>query len=167
MKKTLLVALAASLLVVGAPALAEDGETATPDIASLTWLAGTRHIVRDDGTIAYETWTGPAGGVVSGAVAAAIGGGFVEFFRIMPNDDGVYGLFVANSSAGLDKWRFTPLSELEPGRIVFAHADGSSSFSIEATPDGGIHNVSTRMVDGKPTVGGEWYWLPYPPAEED
>ena len=54
MKKTLLVALAASLLVVGAPALAEDGETATPDIASLTWLAGTRHIVRDDGTIAYE-----------------------------------------------------------------------------------------------------------------
>ena len=58
------------------------------------------------------------------------------------------------------------LIELEPGRIVFAHPDGSSSFSIEATPDGGIHNVATRMVDGKATPSGEWYWLPYPPAED-
>jgi hypothetical protein len=36
MRKTILAALAATLFVVGAPALAEDGETAAPDIASLT-----------------------------------------------------------------------------------------------------------------------------------
>jgi hypothetical protein len=165
LRKTLLAASAVCLVAVGAPPPTLAGEGAAPDIASLTWLAGTRHIVRDDGTIAYETWTGPSGGVVSGAVAAAIGSGFVEFFRIMPNEEGVYGLFVANSNDGLDKWSFSPLSELVPGRIVFAQTDGSSSFSIESTPDGGIHNVATRMVDGQSKVVGEWYWLPYPPAE--
>ena len=85
----------------------------------------------------------------------------------MTNEDGVYGLFVSNSNDGLDKWSFSPLAELEPGRIVFAKPDGSSSFSIEATPDGGIHNVASRKVDGKITVVGEWYWLPYPPADEE
>ena len=167
MRMTLLAALMAGLIAIGAPVLALEDQAGAPDIASLTWLAGTRHIVRDDGTIAYETWTGPAGGVVSGAVAASLGGGFIEYFRIMPNDEGVYGLHVANTREGLDHWRFTPLAELEPGRIAFVQLDGSSGFSIEATSDGGIHNVATRMVDGKQTVVGEWYWLPYPPADED
>lgn len=172
--RTSALAACAALLAMSAPVLADHHESeeaaapdAAPDIASLTWLAGTRHIARDDGTISYETWTGPSGGVVSGSVAAAINGGFVEFFRIMPNEDGVYGLHVTNSAEGLDSWRFTPLAEIEPGRVLFAQPDGSSSFSIEATDDGGIHNVAKRLVDGEETVTGEWFWKPYPPAEEE
>ncbi|MGD2133770.1 MAG: DUF6265 family protein [Maricaulaceae bacterium] len=170
MKKLVALASVAALAVAPVAAYADhhEGEAAeAPDIASLTWLAGTRHIAREDGTISYETWTGPSGGVVSGSVAAAINGGFVEFFRVMPNEDGVYGLHTANSAAGLDNWRFTPLQSIEPGKVVFAMPDGSSSFSIEATPDGGIHNIAMGMRDGELVQTGEWYWLPYPPADEE
>ncbi len=159
--KRILQSCAVALLLAAPPGLAaNDDETGDPDIASLTWLAGTRHIEREDGSIAYETWTGPAGGVVSGAVAANLGGGFIEYFRIMRNDDGVYGLFTANTREGLDKWKFRPLAELKEGRIVFA--DESGSFSIEATPDGGIHNIARRKVDGKMEKAGEWFWKPLP-----
>src|SRR5688572_10353553 len=93
---------------------------------TLTWLAGTRYIDRN-GTKSYETWTGPAAGLVSGSVASATGGGLVEFFRIGPNEQGVYGLMTANSNRGLSNWTFRPLKSLEPGKIVFADASGSFS----------------------------------------
>lgn len=131
------------------------------DLSSLKWLAGTRYIARDDGSISYETWTGPAGGRVSGAVAAPISGGFVEFFWIGPNEHGTYGFSSANSGTGLTNWRFLPLKSIEPGRIVFAEKDGSRSFSIESVANGAIHNVSTRIENGK-TVKQEWLWLAVP-----
>ena len=28
------------------------------------------------------------------------------------------------------------------------------------TPDGGIHNIATKIENGKETQTGEWYWLP-------
>ena len=124
---------------------------------TLTWLAGTRYVERD-GVRSYETWTGPSGGYISGAVAAAAGGGMVEFFKVGPNDQGVYGLSSARTTTGLDKWGFRPIRSIEPGKIVFA--DASGSFSIEATPDGGIHNIATRITDGKEQKTGEWFWLP-------
>ena len=124
---------------------------------SLTWLAGTRYIDRN-GSRSYETWTGPSGGYISGAVASATGGGLVEFFKIGPNEQGAYGLSSARTTTGLDKWGFRPIRSIEPGKIVFADATGS--FSIESTPDGGIHNIATRIADGKETQTGEWFWLP-------
>ena len=131
------------------------------DLSGLEWLAGTRYIAREDGSKSYETWTGPSGNRVSGAVSAAVNGGLVEFLWIGPNDDGVYGLSTANSGTGLTNWRFLPLQSISPGRIVFAAADGSRSFSIESVKDGAIHNVSLRTVDGK-TVKQEWLWLALP-----
>ena len=77
-------ALLSSVLVgtMAAPALAQ---TPTPAPAAakaqppkgfekLGWLAGTRYIDRS-GTKSYETWTGISGGLISGAVASASGGG--------------------------------------------------------------------------------------------
>jgi hypothetical protein len=124
---------------------------------SLTWLAGTRYIERN-GSRSYETWTGPSGGLISGSVASATGGGLVEYFRIGPNEDGVYGLMTANSTRGLTDWSFRPMKSLEAGRIVFA--DDKGSFSIESTPDGGIHNIATRVENGQERQTGEWFWLP-------
>lgn len=123
----------------------------------LGWLAGTRYIDRS-GTKSYETWTGISGGLISGAVASASGGGLAEFFVIGPNEQGVYGLKVANTTKGLTNWTFRPIVLLEPNKIKFA--DGTGSFSIESTPDGGIHNVATKIVDGKESQSGEWFWLP-------
>lgn len=152
----------AAALVLGlAAAGGAHGQAAKPDINSLGWLAGTRYIARDDGSKSYETWTGPAGGVVSGAVASPNNNGMSEFFRIGANEKGEYGLTTANTNTGLSSWRFQPLKSLEPGKIVFADADGSRSFSIEHVAGGAIHNVSLRLVDGK-TVKQEWMWLPVP-----
>lgn len=124
---------------------------------SLTWLAGTRYVERD-GVKSYETWTGPSGGYISGSVASATGGGLVEFFMVGPNDKGVYGLSSARTTTGFDTWSFRPIRSLAPGKIVFA--DETGSFSIEATPDGGIHNIATRVTNGKEEKSGEWFWLP-------
>jgi len=133
-------------------------ESTEIDLNSLTWLAGTRYIAKEDGSKSYETWTGPSGNRVSGSVAAAINGGFVEFFWIGPNEQGVFGLHTSNSGVGLNNWTFLPIKSLQPGRIVFGLADGSRDFSIESVANGAIHNVSTRIVDGK-TVKQEWLWL--------
>ena len=124
---------------------------------TLGWLAGTRYIERN-GVKSYETWTGVSGGLISGSVASATNGGLAEFFMVGPNEQGVYGLKTANTTKGLTNWSFRPVKSIEPGKIVFADATGS--FSIEATPDGGIHNIAMRVVDGKETKSGEWFWLP-------
>jgi hypothetical protein len=124
---------------------------------TLSWLAGTRYIERD-GVKSYETWTGPSGGYISGSVASASGGGLVEFFMVGPNAAGVYGLSSARTTTGLTTWSFRPVRSLEAGRIVFA--DDTGGFSIEKTPDGGIHNIATRITSGKEEKSGEWYWLP-------
>lgn len=123
----------------------------------LGWLAGTRYIERD-GVKSHETWTGVSGGLISGSVASAVNGGLAEFFMVGPNEQGVYGLKTANTARGLTNWTFRPIKSIEPGKIVFADATGS--FSIEATPDGGIHNIAMRVADGKKTKSGEWFWLP-------
>jgi hypothetical protein len=115
-------ALLSSVLVgtMAAPALAQ---TPTPAPAAakaqppkgfekLGWLAGTRYIDRS-GTKSYETWTGISGGLISGAVASASGGGLAEFFVIGPNEQGVYGLKVANTTKGLTNWTFRPIVLLE------------------------------------------------------
>lgn len=164
--KSLAFVLLSSVLAgsMAAPALAQTPTTAPATKATppkgfdtLGWLAGTRYIDRN-GTKSYETWTGPSGGYVSGAVASASGGGLAEFFVIGPNEQGVYGLKVANTNKGLTNWSFRPITVLEKGKIKFA--DGTGSFSIESTPDGGIHNIATRIENGKETQTGEWFWLP-------
>lgn len=157
-------ALAATLMSMSGGLAQAQPPKAKVDIASLGWLAGTRYIARDDGSKSYETWTGPAAGIVSGAVASPNNGGLSEFFRIGPNDKGEYGLLTANTNTGLTSWRFQPLKSLEPGKIVFAEADGSRSFSIEAVPGGAIHNVALRTEAGK-TTKTEWMWLPIPAAK--
>ena len=150
----LLIAMTAGAASAQTPAAKVD---APKGFDSLTWLAGTRYIERN-GSRSYETWTGPSGGYISGAVASGTGAGLVEFFKVGPNEQGVYGLSSARTTTGLDKWGFRPIKSIEPGKIVFADATGS--FSIESTPDGGIHNIATRIVDGKETQTGEWFWLP-------
>ncbi|HEV7693663.1 MAG TPA: hypothetical protein VGO52_22700 [Hyphomonadaceae bacterium] len=124
---------------------------------TLGWLAGTRYVERS-GVKSYETWTGISGGLISGSVASATNGGLAEFFVVGPNEQGVYGLKSANTTKGLTNWSFRPIKSITPGKIVFADATGS--FSIEATPDGGIHNIATRVTDGKEAQTGEWFWLP-------
>ena len=157
-----------SSVLLGAIAAPAFAQTPTPAPATakvqppkgfekLGWLAGTRYIDRS-GTKSYETWTGISGGLISGAVASASNGGLAEFFVIGPNEQGVYGLKVANTTKGLTNWTFRPIVLLEPKKIKFADATGS--FSIESTPDGGIHNIATRIADGKETQSGEWFWLP-------
>lgn len=153
-----------AIAVVVAGLLAATGVQAQPakapvpaNFEALSWLAGTRYIERD-GARSYETWTGPAAGLISGSVASVSGGGLIEFFKFGPNEAGVYGLATARTTTGLSNWSFRPLKTLEPRKIVFADATGS--FSIEPTADGGIHNVATRIVDGKEAKSGEWYWLP-------
>ena len=141
-----------------APAAAAAKAAPPKGFEKLGWLAGTRYIDRGAGVRSYETWTGPSGGYVSGAVASASGGGLAEFFVIGPNDQGVYGLKVANTTKGLTNWTFRPIVILEPGKIKFA--DNTGSFSIESTPDGGIHNIATKIESGKETQTGEWFWLP-------
>ena len=140
-----------------APAAAAAKAAPPKNFDTLGWLAGTRYIDRS-GTKSYETWTGISGGLISGAVASASGGGLAEFFVIGPNEQGVYGLKVANTTKGLTNWTFRPIVLLEANKIKFA--DGTGSFSIESTPDGGIHNVATKIVDGKESQSGEWFWLP-------
>ncbi len=167
--KKLVGAVLAFLLMgaISAPAVAQASAAGAPAIApkaqppkgfeTLGWLAGTRYIDRD-GVRSYETWTGVSGGLISGSVASATNGGLAEFFMVGPNEQGVYGLKTANTTRGLTNWTFRPIKSIEPGKIVFADATGS--FSIEATPDGGIHNIALRVVDGKETKSGEWFWLP-------
>ncbi len=160
-----------SSILVGAgaaPALAQATTTSAPAVAQkasppagfekLGWLAGTRYIDRGNGVKSYETWTGISAGLITGAVASATNGGLAEFFVIGPNEEGVYGMKVANTTKGLTNWTFRPMVLLEPNKIKFADATGS--FSIESTPDGGIHNIATRIVDGKESQSGEWFWLP-------
>jgi hypothetical protein len=145
-------------LVAGPVVQAQPAKPAPPkNFEALGWLAGTRYVERD-GVKSYETWTGPAAGQISGSVASASNGGLVEFFKFGPNEAGVYGLATARTTTGLTNWSFRPLKTLEPRKIVFADATGS--FSIEPTPDGGIHNIATRIVDGKESKSGEWFWLP-------
>ena len=72
MKTTIWTLCLVMLVGFAAPAAAENEAGEKPDLSSLGWLAGTRHIAREDGTIAYETWTGPTGGVVSAALTSAI-----------------------------------------------------------------------------------------------
>lgn len=146
-------ALAATTAAVAQPA----ANPAPKNFAALTWLAGTRYVERD-GVRSYETWTGPAAGRISGAVASASNGGLAEFFMFGPNDKGVYGLTTARTTTGLTNWSFRPVKTLEANKIVFA--DDKGSFSIEPTPDGGIHNIATTIANGKETKSGEWFWLP-------
>ena len=167
MKTIACAALAMTLLASAAsaqPPAAAPKAAPKVDISSLTWLAGTRYIARPDGSKSYETWTGPAGGVVSGAVASPNKGGMSEFFRVAPNDKGEYGMSTANTNGGLTNWTFRPLKSIEPGKVVFADPDGSHSFSIEAVPGGAIHNVAITVANGK-TTKTEWMWLPVPPAK--
>jgi hypothetical protein len=149
------------VLLAGLLAAAVQAQPAKPvppkNFEALGWLAGTRYVERD-GVKSYETWTGPAAGQISGSVASASNGGLVEFFKFGPNEAGVYGLATARTTTGLTNWTFRPLKTLEPRKIVFADATGS--FSIEPTSDGGIHNIATRIVDGKESKSGEWFWLP-------
>jgi hypothetical protein len=152
MKKILIAGLVVGLLAASL-AQAQTTKPAPPkNFEALGWLAGTRYVERD-GVKSYETWTGPAAGLISGSVASASNGGLVEFFKFGPNEAGVYGL-----TTGLTNWTFRPLKTLDPRKVVFADATGS--FSIEPTPDGGIHNIATKIVDGKESKSGEWYWLP-------
>ena len=156
--KTILSGVLMAGLLAATTAQAQPAKLAPPkNFEALGWLAGTRYVERD-GVKSYETWTGPAAGLISGSVASATGGGLVEFFKFGPNEAGVYGLTTARTTTGLTNWTFWPLKTLEPRKIVFADATGS--FSIEPTPDGGIHNIATRIVDGKESKSGEWFWLP-------
>ncbi len=165
--KRIAIALLVSALATGAlaPSLGQTPAPTAPapkaqppeGFATLTWLAGTRYIERD-GVKSYETWTGPSGGYISGAVASATGGGLVEFFMVGPNDKGEYGMSSARTTTGFATWTFRPIRTVAPGKIVFA--DETGSFSIEATPDGGIHNIATRITNGKEEKSGEWFWLP-------
>lgn len=150
----------------GASAWAQQGPAQAGAVAKaappagfegLGWLAGTYFIDRN-GVRSYETWTGPAAGQISGSVASASNGGLVEFFKFGPNEAGVYGLMTARTSTGLSNWTFRPLKSLSGKKIVFADAAGS--FSIESTADGGIHTWATRIVDGKESQTGEWFWKP-------
>ncbi len=141
------------------------GQTTTamvPDeAASLTWMQGTRVHTNDNGTPVYEAFVGPVNGIVTGTALTNIGTdrAYTEYHRIGPNDDGVYGLDVANTRSGM-KWSFTPLKSIEPGRITFQSPDGKLTIAYFADGAGGVQSEVTRLgADGKPAKQ-EWHFRP-------
>jgi hypothetical protein len=147
----------AGVLACGAAQAQPAKAQAPKGFDQLGWIAGTRYIERD-GARSYETWTAPAAGLISGAVASVTGGGLQEFFAFGPNAQGVYGLATARTTTGLQTWTFRPMKSLEANKVVFA--DGAGSFSIERMADGGIHNIAARIENGKESQSGEWFWKP-------
>jgi len=153
--------LVAGALLVGA-AIAQTPQPPTPagqttpvmvpdGAASLSWMQGARVHTNDNGSQVYETFIGPVNGVVTGTALTNIGSdrAYTEYHRIGPNDDGIYGLDVANTRSGM-KWSFTPLKTIEPGRITFQSADGKLTIAYFTDGAGGVESEVIRVAgDGK------------------
>lgn len=163
--------LIAGALLVGA-AIAQTPQPPTPagqttpvmvpdGAASLSWMQGARVHTNDNGSQVYETFIGPVNGVVTGTALTNIGSdrAYTEYHRIGPNDDGIYGLDVANTRSGM-KWSFTPLKSIEPGRITFQSADGKLTIAYFTDGAGGVESEVIRVAgDGKPTKQF-WHFRP-------
>ena len=164
MYKLILTALSAALLSssVMAQPPSTPAPTIPPEVASLTWMQGTRIHTNANGTLVYEAFIGPVNGVVTGTALTSIGAdrAYTEYHKIGPNADGVYGLDVANTRNGM-KWSFTPLKAIEPGRITFQTADGVLTIVYYSEPGGGIGSRVDTVREGKATTQ-EWHFKALP-----
>jgi hypothetical protein len=131
---------------------------------TLGWMQGARlHTNAEGKGLVYEAFVGPLNGVVTGT-ALAISGSFVEYHKIGPNAEGVYGLDVANTRTQL-KWNFTPLKSIEPGRITFQSADGKLTIAYYKEGKDGVGSRVDRIgADGK-TITSEYHFKAQPFAK--
>jgi hypothetical protein len=136
------------------PAIPKEAET-------LSWMQGARlHTTADGKGHVYEAFVGPLNGVVTGTALAG-NGSYVEYHRIGPNAEGVYGLDVANTRSQL-KWNFTPLKSIEPGRITFQSTDGKLTIVYYKEGKDGVGSRVDRVgADGKTTTT-EWHFKAQP-----
>lgn len=149
-------ALAATLML-AAPALAQAPKL---DGSSLGWLAGNRVHTNADGGKVYQSYVGPANGVVTGTALVAIGKErtYQEFHRIGPNTSGVYGLSVASTRSGFT-WNFVPVKSIEADKITFQSEDGSITVSYFKEPGGGVGSRVVRTLEGKSQTL-DWHFKP-------
>ena len=128
---------------------------------TLGWMQGARlHTTPDGKGQVYEAFVGPLNGTVTGTALAG-NGSYVEYHKIGPNAEGVYGLDVANTRSQL-KWNFTPLKAIEPGRITVQTADGKLTIVYYKEGKDGIGSRVDRVgADGKTTTT-EWHFKAQP-----
>jgi hypothetical protein len=162
---TKLVAAAAAVAFLGGAAMTQAADAQMPtaeQIASLSWMEGTRVHTNANGSKVLEAFIGPINGVVTGTALAPIGTdrAYTEYHKIGPNPDGVYGLAVANTRSNM-QWNFTPLQAIEPGRITFRSTDGKLTIVYYSEPGGGVGSQVVRVMDGK-TMTQDWHFKPLP-----
>ena len=128
---------------------------------TLGWMQGARlHTAPDGKGQVYEAFVGPLNGTVTGTALAG-NGSYVEYHKIGPNAEGVYGLDDANTRSQL-KWNFTPLKAIEPGRITFQSADGKLTIVYYKEGKDGVGSHVDRVgADGKTTTQ-EWHFKAQP-----
>jgi len=117
---------------------------------SLTWLAGHRVHTTSSGGKVYEAFIGPINGVLTGTALSVLGtdGASTEYHKFGPNEDGRYGLSVANTRSNM-VWNFTPLKSIEANRITFQSDDGALTISYFALAENGVGAFVERIVDGQ------------------
>lgn len=117
---------------------------------SLTWLAGHRVHTTSSGGKVYEAFIGPINGVLTGTALSAIGTdkASTEYHKFGPNEEGRYGLSVANTRSNM-VWNFTPLKSIEDDRITFRSDDGALTISYFALPNDGVGAYVERITDGE------------------
>lgn len=156
--KVIVAAMFAALSLVTSAAAQTPKEADT-----LGWMAGHRIHTGADGRQVHEAFLGPVNGVVTGTALAGIGTdrSYMEFHRIAPNSEGVYGLSIANTRSAMI-WNFVPLKAIEPGRITFQSTDGSLTIAYFSEPGGAVGSkVDRKLPDGK-TRTQEWSFKPTP-----
>lgn len=128
---------------------------------TLGWMQGARlHTNAEGKGQVYEAFVGPLNGVITGTALTA-NGNYVEYHKIGPNAEGVYGLDVANTRSQL-KWNFTPLKSIEPGRITFQSTDGKLTIVYYKEGKDGVGSRVDRVgADGK-TATQEWHFKAQP-----
>lgn len=139
--------------------LVSGGEAAEkPDLASLSWMAGSWG-GEDGSTRMEEHWTAPRGGVMLGLHRDVKGEkkAFFEFLRIEEQGEAI--VYVAMPQAR-PATPFT-LVETGPTRVVFENPehDFPQRILYWRTPDGFLHARVEGKQGGK--VGSEeWAWRP-------
>ena len=131
---------------------------------TLGWMQGARlHTNAEGKGQTYEAFVGPLNGVITGT-ALAVNGSYVEYHKIGPNAEGVYGLDVANTRSQM-KWNFTPLKAIEPGRITFQSADAKLTIVYYKEGKDGVGSRVDRVGANDKTTTTEWHFKAQPFAK--
>lgn len=146
--------------IVGLGLVTEGAAAEKPDLASLSWMAGSWG-GEDGGARMEEHWTAPRGGLMLGLHRDVKGEkkAFFEFLRIEAQADGIVYLAMP---LGKPATAFK-LVESAPSRVVFANPehDFPQRILYWLTPDGALH-ARVEGTQGGKTSAEEWEWHSLP-----